>query len=84
MLIEARLRGRLAGSHGTSLDLEVSLVVRREDALDVDHGALRVTLLDRGGERAANGVGREVVVVIANLAALRFGAANVQAMWAAA
>ena len=84
MLIEARLRGRLAWSHGTRLDLEVSLVVRREDALDVNHGALRVTLLDRGGERAANGVERKVVVVIADLAALRFGAANVQAMWAAA
>ena len=84
VLVEARLRGRLAGGRGARLHLEVALVVRREDALDVDYGALRVALLDGRGERAADGVGRDVVVVIADLAAPRLGAADVQAMRAAA
>ena len=55
-------------------------MVRRKDALDVDHGALCVTLLDCRGERAADGVRWEVIVVITHLAAPCFGAAYVQAM----
>ena len=81
MFIEACLRRHFARSHGTRPDLEVSLVMRREDALDLDDGGFFVASLERRREDAfADGVGRVIVVVIPHLAATGFGAADVEAV----
>ena len=60
----------------------MTLVVRCEDALHVDHGPLLVTLLDNRRERPSDSVGRMVVIVVADLAAPSFRAADVQAVGA--
>merc|ERR1719376_229282 len=83
MGVEARLSRYLAGRDGAGFHLKMSFVMGGEDALDVDHSTLRVTRLDDGSERPADGVGRRVVVVVADFAASRFGAANVEAVGAA-
>ena len=80
MTVKARLRGLFGGGDGARLDLEVTLVVRREDALHVDHGPLLVTLLDDRRERASDGVTGMIVIVIADLSAPSFRAADVQTM----
>lgn len=79
MVIETSLSRGFARNHGTSLELEMSLVVSREDALDVDHGPLLVALLDDRGEHPlSDSIGRIVVVVIADFSALGFSTANIE------
>ena len=85
MFVEACLRGHFARSHRTRPDLEVSLVMRREDALNLNDGGFFVASLDDSVGRVIvvvipHGVGRAIVVVIPHLVAMGFGAADVEAV----
>jgi hypothetical protein len=57
--------------NGTSVHLEVPLVMSRDLRLDINYGPRGIALLDDGGHDATDGIGRKIVVVIAHFAANR-------------
>jgi hypothetical protein len=57
--------------NGTSVHLEMPLVMSRDLRLDINDGSRGVALLDDGGHDATDGIGRKIVVVIAHFAAYR-------------
>jgi len=81
IFVKAFLCRNLSGSNGTRLDLEVSLVMRREDALDLDNTGFFVASLERRREDTfSDGIGRVIVIVIPHFAATGFGASDVEAL----
>jgi hypothetical protein len=77
--IEAFLGGNFPVLNGTSVHLEMPLVMSRDLRLDINDGSRGIALLDDGGHNATDGIGRKIVVVIAHFAANRNARpANVQ------
>ena len=78
VIVETRLGWNFARSYGASLEFKVSLVVRCEDAFNINHSPFFVTLLDDWSEYPfSDCIWGIIIVVIANFTALSFGTTNV-------
>ena len=79
--IKACLRGNLTRRYGAGLHLEMSLVMSRENAFNIDGRAWVVASLnDRRESSVSDCIWRIIVVVIANLSTASFRPSNVEAV----